>query len=83
MEFIYCTFFNKEKTLLGNMLSERCAGDCLNMWAVSGRMRILFAVVYVVNIVKVCLCLYYMLITISMTNQTNESEVIPLDVFSL
>jgi hypothetical protein len=65
------------------MLSERCNGDCLKMWAVSGRMRILFAVMKVVSIIKVCLRLYFMLIAISMTNQTNESEVIPLDVFSL
>ena len=81
VQFIYCTFFNKEKTLLGNMLSERCTGDCLNMWAVSGRMRILVTVMNVVSIIKVCLCLFYTLIAISMTNQTNESEVIPIDVF--
>ena len=83
VQFIYCTFFNKEKTLPGNILSKNCNGDCLNTWAASGRMRILFAVMNVVNIIKVCLLLYYTLIAISMTNQTNESEVIPLHVFSV
>jgi hypothetical protein len=65
------------------MLSVRRTGDCLNTWAASGRMRILLAFMNVVNTIKVCLRLYYMLIAISLTNQTNESEVIPLDVFSL
>jgi hypothetical protein len=31
VQFIYCAFFNKERTLLGNMLSERCTGVCLSM----------------------------------------------------
>jgi len=44
-------------------------------------MRILFEVMNVFNIIKVCLRLYHMLIAISMTNQTNRSEVIPLDSF--
>jgi len=81
VQFTYCTFFNKEKILLENMLSEKCSCACPNTWAASSRLRILFAVLLVVNIIKDCLRLYYMLIAISMTNHTNESEVIPLDVF--
>jgi hypothetical protein len=77
------TFFNKENILLENMLSEKCSGNCLNTWASSGRMRILFEVMNVINIIKVCLCLYYMLIAMSMTNKTNGSEVFRLDFFSV
>jgi hypothetical protein len=33
VQFVYCSFFNKEKMLLENMLSEKCSGDCLNLLA--------------------------------------------------